>query len=290
MNAKRKDKWIPYLFILPFLISYVLFFLFPASYSFVLSFFRYRGYGNALFVGFGNYLNLIKYPTMWSTLFNTFFYFLMHFAPVMVLSFMLAVVVRSKGIRKYQNFYKPIIFMPQVCASVAAALVFKIIFGQKVGVINQFLGTEIPFLTDMNFMKWPVVMLLIWRSIGWYFVIFLSGLTTIGEEIEDASAIDGVNSIQSLIYIIIPLMKPIFMFAFITNAIGALKLYTEPNLLLGQGASQGPIQAMPYSNLIITNIQSGNFGMAAAAGWILVVVILVITLGQLKLFKGGEAN
>lgn len=284
-GIKGQKFFTPYLFILPFLVSYVLFFLYPAGYSLVLSFFLYKGYGDAQFLGFGNYKNLLTYQTLWMCLGNTFFYFIFSFIPTMFFSFTLALLVRSKAIRRVQSFYKPIIFLPQVCAVVATSLCFKIIFGERVGVFSQILNRSIPFLSDTTLMRWVVVILIAWRGIGWFFIIFLSGLTTISEEINEAATIDGAGAFSTLIHITVPMMKPTFMLAFITNAIGSLKIYTEPNLLLALNYDP-PMQVAPYVNLIINSMSAGQFGMASAAGWILVVVILAMTLIQMKAFQG----
>ncbi len=281
---KAREKAVPYLFLLPFIVCYLAFFLYPAGFSLVLSFMKYKGYGEMRAIGTQNYVKLLQYGTMWQCLGNTFLYFIASFVPVMILSFLLAVSVRSKSIRKYQGIYKPLIFLPQICAVVASALVFKVIFGNDVGVINQFFHTEIRFLNDMTLMKYPIIAVLIWRATGWYFIIFLSGLTTISDEIDEAATIDGSNAFQRLLYITIPMMKPIFMLAFITYGINSLKLYTEPNLVLSIG--EAPLQVAPYINIITNNINGGNFGMASAAGWFLVVIILLLTLVQMRLFKG----
>jgi len=282
MNSLR-EKAVPYLFLLPFLISFAVFFLYPVGYSFMLSLMKYKGYGTMRFVGLQNYEKLFQYKTMWNCLLNTLQYFFFSFVPVMIISFLLAVLVRSKAVSRYQKIYKPLIFLPQVCAVVASALVFQVIFGNQVGVINQLLGTKIPFLGDTKLMKIPVVTMITWRQIGWYFIIFLSGLTTISDEILEASKVDGANPVQNLFYIMIPVMKPIFKLAFITYAIGALKLYTEPNLILTN--DEAPLTVAPYVNLITSNISGGVFGMASAAGWILVALIMVLTLIQMGLFR-----
>lgn len=287
-TKKSGKKWqaAPWLFLLPFILVYAGTFLYPAFYSLYLSFFKYKGYGEAKFIGISNYKNLLTYRTMWVCLGNTLFYFIASYIPTMLISFLLAVMVRSKTLKRFQRIYKPIIFLPQICAVVASSLLFQIIFGGQVGVINQLLGTQIPFLSDLHYMKWPVVVLITWRGVGWYFVIFLAGLTNISEEVEEAALVDGANAFQNLTNIIIPLMKPSFMLTSITYAIGSLKLYSEPNVLLG-GKSEAPLQVAPYVNIVTTNVNSGNFGMAAAAGWLLVLLILVCTLLQMKVF-GGE--
>lgn len=286
-GIKGQNRLSPYLFIFPFLVSYLLFFLYPAGYSLFLSFFRYKGYGSAQFIGFTNYKNLLTYSSLWMCLANTFFYFIFSFIPIMFFSFFLAVLVKTKYVQKFQAFYKPLIFLPQVCAVVAASLCFKIIFGERVGVFSQLLGRSIPFLSDHNLMRWVVVILISWRGIGWFFIIFLSGLTTISEDINEAATIDGAGAFRILFHITIPMMKPTFMLAFITNAIGSLKIYTEPNLLLALNYDP-PMQVSPYVNLIINSMSAGQFGMASAAGWILVLVILALTLIQLKVFQGDN--
>lgn len=284
-QKKKKASKAPYVFLLPFIVVYLATFLFPALYSLVLSFYKYKGYGTAKFVGFNNYKSLLNYSTMWKCLGNTLFYFIMSYIPTMLISFCLAVLVRSKTLKRFQRFYKPIIFMPQICAVVAASLIFQIIFGGDVGVINQLLGTKIPFLTDFKYMKWPVVALITWRGIGWYFIIFLAGLTTISEDVEEAALVDGATPFQKMIHVILPLMRPTFMLTSITYAIGSLKLYTEPNVLLSR--TEAPLQVAPYINIVTTNVNGGNFGMASAAGWLLVILIIACTLLQLKFF-GGE--
>lgn len=285
-HLKKKWSAAPYLFLLPFILTYLATFLFPAVYSLVLSFFKYKGYGEAKFIGFKNYGSLLTYQTMWKCLYNTFFYFILSYIPTMVISFLLAVLVRSKSLKKYQRIYKPIVFMPQICAVVASSLIFQIIFGGEVGVINQLFKTRIPFLTDLNYMKWPVVALITWRGIGWYFIIFLAGLTTVSEEVEEAALVDGATPFQKMIYVIIPLMKPTFMLTSITYAIGSLKLYTEPNILLSR--TEAPLQVAPYINIVTSNVNGGNFGMAAAAGWLLVLLILFLTVLQMKFFGGDD--
>ena len=284
-QKKKKASKAPYVFLLPFIVVYLATFLFPALYSLVLSFYKYKGYGTAKFVGFNNYKSLLNYSTMWKCLGNTLFYFIMSYIPTMLISFCLAVLVRSKTLKRFQRFYKPIIFMPQICAVVAASLIFQIIFGGDVGVINQLLGTKIPFLTDLKYMKWPVVALITWRGIGWYFIIFLAGLTTISEDVEGTARVDGATPFQKMIHVILPLMRPTFMLTSITYAIGSLKLYTEPNVLLSR--TEAPLQVAPYINIVTTNVNGGNFGMASAAGWLLVILIIACTLLQLKFF-GGE--
>ena len=281
----RISKLAPYLFIMPFLISFIIFFAVPSLYSLIFSLFKYKGYGGMKFVGFDNYLSLLQYGTFWKAIGNTLFIYVVHIIPVMVISFLLAVALNS-GRVFLSRYVKGILFLPQITSVVATALIFRILLSTRTGVINSVLGTKIPFIEDPRFMKWSIVALVIWRSIGWFMVIFLAGLTTIDESVNDAAAIDGANAFRRMIHITIPIMKPIFMFAFVMETISSFKFYTESTLLITGGQSSNiPTASMTIMNLLTTNINGGAFGMASAVGWILFLMILVVSLIQFRIFK-----
>jgi ABC-type sugar transport system permease subunit len=279
----------PYLFIAPFLLSFIVFFVFPAGYSLVLSFFSYKGYGEARFTGLDNYKSLLAYSGFWQAVRNTIFYFAAHVVPVMVISFLLAILLHSALIGRSKTLVKPLLFLPQISPVVAAALIWRIMFGTQSGVVNKLLGTEIPFLTQYSLTRWIIVLLIVWRGIGWYMVIFMSGLTTISDEITDAAKIDGANPLQNVLHIVVPLMQPIFMFAFITDAIDTFKIFTEPNILGPRGVPL-PFDLAPMMNMLIMNVNGGSFGMAAASGWMLFAMVLAVAALQWWFFSRREAS
>jgi len=283
----RGDSLVPYLFISPFLIFFLGLFLGPAFYSLYLSFFRYAGYGASTWVGLGNYLAVLEYPVFWTEIWNTVFYWFAHAVPMMVVAFGLAVLVNSKLVR-FKNIFKPLIFMPQIIATVVAALVFQNFFGTQYGILNRILGTEIPWLTDMNLARWVIVALLIWRGLGYWFVIFLAGLTSINPEVMEAATIDGVSVWQRLAYVTIPLMRSSLLFAFVVDGIVTMRLFAEPNVLVGKAGALASVEVAPVVNLVIENIRSARFGMAAATGWSLFILIAAISWFQFRLFQQEE--
>jgi len=290
VTTRLWDKIVPYIFILPFIVSFFIFFAAPAIYSFILSFFSYKGYGNASFIGFSNYISLLNYNTFWLSVRNTLFYFIIHTIPVMIFAFLLAVAMQSRLIGKMHGIYKPILFLPQVVPIIASSLVWRIMFATQYGAINQILGTNIPFIEDPRYMKWSVIALIVWRSTGWDMVIYLTGLTTISDEIGDSTRIDGANALQRIIYVTIPMMKPIFLFAFIIDAIGSFKIFAEPNVLIfSVGGIISEPEAIPIMNVLVQNINGANFGMASATGWLLFVMVLIVSLIQFKFFSSKEA-
>jgi ABC-type sugar transport system permease subunit len=288
VTAPRKVHWgdvlAPYLFIAPFILSFVLLFLGPALYSLVLSFFRYKGYGRATFVGLTNYSTILKYHVFWTELQNTVFYWLAHVFPLMICAFLLALLVRSNLIG-WRSVAKPIIFLPNIIATVAAALVFQSLFGTEYGVINQMLGLRIPWLQDATLTKLVVVTLAIWSGTGWWFVVFLAGLTSINPELEEAAIVDGASTWQRLRYIVMPLMRGTFLFAFVIDAIGSFRLFTEVNVLAGGGGAMARPDVAPVLNMLVSNMNSANFGSAAAVGWIIFVLVVLVALVQFRLLR-----
>ena len=286
--ARMREKMVPYLFIAPFVISFLLFFAFPALYSFVLSFFRYRGYGKATFIGLGNYLSLLKYKAFWKAIGNTLFYFLVHLIPVMGLSFLFAIMLQSERLGRLRSIFKPVLFLPQVVPVMASVLTFRVIFSTNTGAINQLLGLSVGWLEDPGILKWTVVFYTVWRSIGWFMIIYLAGLTTINPSLYEAAILDGATPAQRITHITIPLMRPIFIFAFIMDAISSFKIYTEVNVLIS-GIKDAPTYAAPIMNLVTTNMKNGNFGMSSAAGWLLFLLIMLISLIEALLMREKEA-
>lgn len=286
--SKRLDALVPYVYISPFLLSFLVFFAFPSLYSFILSFYSYKGYGNASFVGLTNYISLLQYPNFWQSVYNTFFYFIVHTPPVMVLAFLMAFAIQSKAVpTAFKKWYKPLIFLPQIMATVAASLVFRVIFSTRTGVINRVFGTEIPFLEDPVLMKWTVIVLITWAATGWYMVVFLAGLTTINDEINEAATIDGASTWQRIFKITLPLMKPIFLFAFLINSVGSMKIYTQPLLLLSNN-NNPPVDAIPILKVLTDQLQAGNFGRASAVGWVLFAITAIVSFITVRAFGGRE--
>ncbi|MDD7662186.1 MAG: sugar ABC transporter permease [Eubacteriales bacterium] len=238
-------------------------------------------------MGLNNYHSLLHYSAFWKAIGNTLFYFLVHLLPVMGFAFLFAVLLQSERIGKIRSVFKPILFLPQVVPVMASVLTFRVIFSTYTGAINQVFGLTVSWLDDPNIMRWTVVAYSVWRSTGWFMIIYLAGLTTINPSLYEAAILDGATSAQRIFYITIPMMRSIFLFAFIMDAISSFKVYTEVNVLLA-GVGNAPTHAAPIMNLVTSNMKNGNFGMSSAAGWLLFLMILVISLVELLLMREKE--
>ena len=202
-------------------------------------------------------------------------------------AFLFAVLLQSDRIDRIRSVFKPVLFLPQVVPVMASVLTFRVIFSTYTGAINQLFHLNISWLDDPDIMRWTVVVYSVWRSTGWFMIIYLAGLTTINPSLYEAAILDGATSIQRIVYITIPMLRSIFLFAFIMDAISSFKVYTEVNVLLA-GVGNAPTHAAPIMNLVTTNMKNGNFGMSSAAGWLLFLMILVISLVELALMREKE--
>ena len=182
-------------YIAPFLIAFLVFSAYPEVYTFVVSFEHNSGYGTVAAAGWSNYIALLTYGAFWQEVENTFFYWVLHAVILIPLAFILALVVRSK-FERGKGFWRTVIFLPQVMTTVAIASVFQVAFGSPQGLLNNLFGTDVAWLTNTTLAKYVVVMLLVWQGFGFWFVIFLAGLTTLDPESEDAAVVDGASVFQ----------------------------------------------------------------------------------------------
>jgi ABC-type sugar transport system permease subunit len=289
MRLRRRARALqPWLFVAPFLLAFAGLFLGPAGYAFWLSFTRYRGFGVARWVGLDNYRFVLGYDAFWEMLGNTLFYWVAHAVPMMALALLLAVLVQRQAIGWTRSF-KTLVFLPQMLASVATALLFQNIFGTHYGLVDRVLGFDTPWLTDPALSRWTVVFVLIWRGTGYWFIVFLAGLTTIPPEVDEAAAIDGATGWQRLVRITLPLLRPTMLFAVLVDAIVTLRLFNEPNVLLGKAGTLAPASAAPLLNLVVEQMHSGQFGAAAATGWLLFVLIAALTFAMFRVMRERAA-
>lgn len=274
-GKRRLSESLPgYLFILPFLIIFAIFSVWPDIYAFILSFQHSRGFGKTTWVGVHNYRAILTYGVFWTQLRNTMFYWVAHAVPLIPLAFALALLVRSTVVRM-KEFWKAIIFLPQVMSIIAITLVFQTLFSTQYGVVNQVFGTNVAWLTDFGVTRWIVVLMLVWHGLGFWFVVFLAGLSSIDPALDEAAIIDGANAWQRTRLITLPLMRNVFLFAFVIDGINAIPLYTQPNVLVSR--TLAPPDVGPVMNVLVSNVQGTNFGLSSAVGWLLFIATAILS-------------
>ncbi len=281
----RQQKLTPYLFLLPAIALLGLTVFFPAFQAFALSFTRYEYDITQApeWIGWENFQRLWQDEVFWQTIKNTLLY-LIGVVPILVIAPLgLAIIVNRKlrGI----NWFRTAFYTPVVISMVVAGIAWKALYTQN-GLINQFLKqfgfTEgIPWLTDPNLTIWSVMLVTIWKGLGYYMVIYLAGLQSISPELYEAAAIDGSDRWQKHLDITIPLMRPYLFLVAVISAISATKVFEEI-FIMTQGGPGNSSKTVVYY-LYERAFQDLDISYACTIGLVLFLGILGLSIINLKL-------
>lgn len=285
MKLSKKTRFFPYAMLLPTIVIFAVFMIYPILYSFYLSFTEFTG-GTYEFVGLRNYIELFNDPVFYKALFNTFFYLIIQ-VPVMIsLALLLAVLVEQKFIRG-KGFFRMATFLPTITSLVAYSLVFKVLFNTNYGLINyivEFFGGE---KIQWIYSAWPakasIIISITWRWVGYNMIILLAGIQAIPTEMYESASLDGASFWQQLFYITIPAIKPIILFTTITSTIGTLQLFDEPYILTQGGPNYATITLGEY--LYDNGFTYLKFGFASALGYVMVIIIGLLSWLQFRVNK-----
>jgi len=276
------DAIAAWIFLAPALILLGLFLLWPIAYLFYLSFttgsFTIAG---VRLVGLKNYLRLLLTPDFWQVLSNTAYFTIATVIPSLIIPLGLAVLLnRSFALR---GILRTAYFIPSITSLVAAGLGFRWLF-QTEGPINALLNAiniePIPWLGSTIWAMPVLILLSIWKQLGFNMVVFLAGLQAIPPSRYEAAELDGANSWQQFWHITLPGLRPTLVFATVTTAIFTLRSFEQVYVITGGG----PLNS---TNLLVYYIYDQafaqfDFGYAAAAATVLLAVTLVLVYLQLR--------
>lgn len=281
----------PYLFIAPTIILLTLFSLVPIIIALLISFTNLNLTGLANwsavnFTGLENYKDILGDPIFIKSISNTLFYVVFGVPFVIIFSLGIAVLINFGKARIFKVF-RAVFYMPSITNVVAVAVVWSYLYNPQIGLFNYLLKLlhlpDVPWLQDPTMAKVSLIILALWRAIGFNMIIFLAALQGIPKTYYEAADIDGANNWQKLIKITIPLLRFAIFFVSITTMIGWLQFFEEP-LIMTQGK---PLDGTTSVALFIyrNGFQLSKFGYAAAASVILFVSIIIVTLIQFRLQK-----
>src|SRR5690625_2527040 len=279
LSEKVKEAVSGYLYISPFFILFAIFGLFLFLFSFYLGFQKWNGLGEMQFIGLQNFKWILTDRIFWTSLSNTLIMWVLGSLPQVVIGIVLAYALNSALI-KLKTFFRVSIFLPYVTSTVAVAIVFGVIFNaQDFGLINSFLsifGIEpISWSTSNWGVKIAISTMVFWRWVGYNTIIYLAGLQGIPNELYEAAEIDGATVRQKILYITVPMLRPIVIFIVFTSTIGALQLFTEPLIFLGRNAREEGITVVLY--LYREAFANLAFGPASATAIILFFIIIIVS-------------
>ena len=278
-----------YLFLALSLIGFSIFVVFPIAFSLWLSFQEWDLLTAPQQVGVANYTQLLKDDVFRRVLWNTLFY-AVTIPPVQLVLGLLMAVALNTGIRGL-GIYRVIYFMPVVTNIVAAAMIFQFLLDKNAGLIPSWIwqfneATGIPvvppdFLGSSFWAKPSVLLLTVWKNVGFTMVIYLAGLQGIPEVLYDAAKVDGASAWQRFRNITIPLVSATTFFLLVIQMIGAFQLFAEPYVMTRGGPAQATLSIVYY--IYQNAFEYQKMGKASAIAWVLFAIIFVITFFQIRL-------
>lgn len=293
-DPKKKSLIFCYVGLLPVIILFAILRIYPMFSTIHLSFFNWNLIKPVKpFVGLANYFAIFKDHLFLMAIRNTTIF---AFATVLigiVLSLTLATILNKST--KSSSLYQVIYFLPVITPMVPVSVIFKWIYDPGYGLLNyilSFFGIEpIGWLMYPNLALVSIIIMCIWKNLGFNMVMLLVGLKNISRQYYEAAAIDGANKWQAFCRITLPLLKPILMYVFITSTIDAFNIFTPVYVMTtgSQGAPGNAIRTLVY-NIYEDGFRYFKMGYASSQAVILLSIVLFLTILQLKLFKDEDAG
>lgn len=281
------QKVAPYVFVMPFIIIFLVFWLYPLASSFLMSF-QDRLLGQAPeWKGLGNYEKLLGDKVFRVAVVNSMVY--MFWTLVLLIPFPLAFacLINSK-VMWGREFFKSSFFLPALTSVVVAGTIFRLIFGEMEGsLLNRFVAEfgygPFKYLKNQTFSRIALLSLACWRWTGVNMLYFLAGLKAINTEYYEAASIDGASKLQSFKNITIPLLKPTTTYVITISIYAGLAMFTESLMLFNGNNSPKNIGLTIVGYLYRQGIEKNKLGYAATVGIVLLVVTMTINLSQLAM-------
>lgn len=280
-----KKRFGAYVFTFPSLLLTIVFGIYPVVWALRYMFYDYQGFGTPKFIGIDNFLRVSRDMEFWNSVWNTFIYASGKLIITIPLSLILAVILNSK--LKGRQLFRAVFFMPTIFSASVMAIIFYIIFNSYNGILNQYLlkigivNAPIDWLGASNAMLTTII-IAVWGAVGNYMLLFLAGLQSIPEDIYEAAAIDGVNPIQKMWYMTIPLLGPVLQMIIMLAITVSLKGY-ESIMVLTEGGPFGKTEVMYlylyklFFPLTTSGAAIQNIGYGSAVGFTTAVIVGFVT-------------
>ena len=280
-NVFNKENSAALIFLFPAILGIIIFIAMPVFCSFCLSFAKWDLLNPIEYVGIANYKEIFNSPIFIKILINTIVFALSTSILGVIIPLIFASVLNSKI--RGSEFYKTAYFLPFITPMVVIAIIWTWFFDPNIGFLNKFLHLHINWLYDKNYAMPALIIVSVWKLIGYNMIIFLSSLSSISQSYFEAARIDGANAYKTFINITIPLLSPTIFFVVIITAISSFQVF-DLIFLMTQG---GPFDS---TNVLVYEIYKNafeyfNVGKASAIAYILFSIILVLTLIQWNLRK-----
>lgn len=274
--AKKREMVWAWAFILPTILGLVILNFYPVINTVYQSFCKTGDFGRGnVFVGLDNYKAVVTSSETWQSLWNTVKYAIIEVPLGVIIAMLLAVLMQNKI--KGKTFFRTIFFLPMVCAPAAVAMVWKWLYNQQFGLLNNIFHTNVAWISDPKIAWISIGIIGVWSIIGYNMVLFIGGLQEIPTDYYEAARIDGATGIQQFFHITVPLLSPTTFFIVQTRIIGALTIFDLMFMVMDKtNMALNKTQSIVY--LFYTYaFTNSNKGYGATLVMILVVFIMIIT-------------
>lgn len=283
---KRKDLT-GYWFVLPFVIGFLVFGLYPIINTFRLSFTDYTIMGGGGdFNNFVNYQRLFTNPLFWKAIGNTWLIWMCNFIPQIGIATLLAIWFTSARLKlKAVGVWRAIFFLPNLLMPAVVASLFFSLFSYY-GPVNQFMVSNgfqeeaVHYLQEIGTTRGLVIFIQWWMWFGQTVIIVMAGMTSIPVHLYEAAMVDGANTMQMFWRITLPLLKPILIYVFVTSLVGGMQMFDIPYLLTdGEGAPAHSIMTNIVFMYMKFNSSKGHIGDSSTVGVVVFIMTSIVALG-----------
>lgn len=276
-----------FLFLTPNLLGFLVFTLIPVIAVFVISFTDWNAFGSPKLIGFQNYLGLIKDANFKTAFFNNLKYTLMFVPGTILVALLFALALNRKIVCK--GAFRVIYFLPHITSMVAVSIIWRMLYNGTYGPINSLLksiGVMNPpnWLAEPKLALYAIIVMAIWKTYGYYMVIFMGNLANIPKDMYEVADLSGANAWQKFWYVTLPQLSPTMFFVTITCVISSFKVFDAINVMT-QGGPGRSTYVLVY-DIYTEAFTNYRFGYSSAISVVLFLMILAITLIQWR----GQKN
>ena len=278
----KRNKWLPYLFVAPYLLHLLVFVAFPVFFSLFLTFHKWNIISPVEYVGTSNYTRMFQDRMFWKAIWNTFKFLAIHIPLQLVFALALAEFLNQKI--KFKGFYRAAFFLPVIVSGVVVTILWQQLLGFDTGLINRLLVMwgfgKVGWLINPDIAMGSIAIMATWKNVGLYVILFLVGLQTVPLAYYEAAEIEGASHWQKFRYITLPLINPTVFMVVILSTIGGFSLFIEPYIMTGGGPLSSTLSSVLY--IYKQAFEYYHMGYSATLGFFFAFLILMVVVIQKK--------
>ncbi len=284
-NQRTKNKILPYIFVSPYILHFLLFVAFPVIFSIVLTFHKWNIISPMEFTGLNNYFRLFHDAVFFKSIGNTLIFLVIHIPLQIIVALFIAEILNQNI--KFKGFYRSAFFLPVIVSGVVVTMLWQQLYGFDSGLLNRLLISvglpKVGWLIDPSMAMPSIAIMATWKNVGLYIILFLVGLQTVPPHYYEAAELEGASHWQKFFKITLPMINPTIFMVVILSTIGGFSLFIEPYIMTGGGPLNSTISAVLY--IYKQGFFYYHMGYATTLGLFFAMLILLVVILQKKFIE-----